>query len=134
MFMGGALYGIRAQTFRKEMRAVNRRTGKTAWIHPAEETGLACVDGTESIMLFLTVSRKARPNAVAIPGLAPQAGQRYSIEGVSRFTGTRLFSYSVVAQIPVPSLRLSTNAAGQLDLEAFGNRVRFLPEQPAVAP
>jgi outer membrane protein assembly factor BamB len=134
MFMGGALYGIRAQTFRKEMRAVNRRTGKIAWIHPAEDAGLACIDGTESVMLFLTVSQKPRANAAAIPGLAMQTGQRYSIEGVSRVTGTRMFSYSVVAQIPVPTLRLSKNAAGQLDLEAFGNRVRFLPEPPAVAP
>ena len=134
MFMGGALYGIRAQTFRKELRAINRRSGKTAWIRPAEETGLACIDGTESVMLFLTVSNKPRANAAAIPGLALQTGQRYSIEGVSRLTGTRLFNYSVVAQIPVPSLRLSTNAAGQMDLEAFGNRVRFIPEQAAVAP
>jgi hypothetical protein len=85
-------------------------------------------------MLFLTVSNKPRANAAAIPGLALQTGQRYSIEGVSRLTGTRLFNYSVVAQIPVPSLRLSTNAAGQMDLEAFGNRVRFIPEQAAVAP
>lgn len=128
ILMFSTLYGIRAEPILKELRAINRRTGKLAWIRPVEESTFACIDGTESVMLILTVSGKQRGNAVALPGLQIQQGQRYVIDGVSRTTGKQMLNYTVVAQIPFPSLRLSADGAGQLDLEAFGNRVRFLPD------
>ena len=134
MVMAGSMYGIRAEPVQKELRAVNRRTGKLAWIRRPQGNTMACIEGTESVMLILTVTGQPRANAAAIPGLALQAGQRYVIEGVARTTGVRRLIYPVVSQIPFPSLRLSSNATGLLDLEAFGNRVRFFIEPDAAKP
>jgi len=134
MVMAGSMYGIRGEPVQKELRAVNRRTGKLAWIRRAQGNTMACIEGTESVMLILAVTGQPRANAAAIPGLALQAGQRYVIEGVARTTGVRRLIYPVVSQIPFPSLRLSSNATGQLDLEAFGNRVRFFIEPDAAKP
>jgi hypothetical protein len=73
----------------------------------------------------IVTNPQANPGPVARLGI--QAGQRYLIDGISRTTGHKLWTYPVVAQAPFPSLRLTSSSNGQLELEAFGNRVRFLP-------
>jgi hypothetical protein len=131
----GSMYGLRARLVHKELRAVNRRTGELAWIRPAEGTMLACFEGTESVLVFVQVVNKSRDNNLNIPGLPGlQSGQRNLIDGISRTTGRPMLSYAPVAQINYSSLRLTRNKAGHLDLEAFGNRVRFVSEPNAAAP
>jgi hypothetical protein len=126
--MAGALYGLRAERVSGELRAVSRRSGMLAWVKPADDKMLACIPGaSESVLLIVRIIDAPQANAGPFPGLANQTGQRYLIDGVSRTTGIKLLTYPVVAQAPFPSLRLTSGTDGMLELEAFGNRVRFLP-------
>ncbi len=131
--MPQVMYGLRAEQVQNEVRAISRRTGQLAWVQPVNDSTLTCFDGAESVMLFIRSSGKPRANAGVIPRLPIQAGQKYVIDAVSRTTGAKRFSYSVVSQYPMPNVQLS-HRAGMFDLEAFGNRVRFLPEATTVSP
>ena len=90
-------------------------------------------------MLLVKISEKAAPLKAAtigpvIPGLMMQSGQHHAIEGISRLTGNKLLEFSVISQLPFRNVRLSGNKFGQLDLEAFGSRVRYFPQHSATTP
>ncbi len=133
--MMARLEGIHGETVQKELRAVSRKTGKLAWVNPVDDTLLACIQGTESVMLLVKVSEKPVANALPmIPGLMMQPGQHHAIEGISRITGQKLLEFAVISQMPFRNVRLRGNMFGQLDLEAFGSRMRFFPQESVVAP
>ena len=133
--VAGAMYGLRAEVISRELRAVNRRSGTLAWVRPAEDNMLACIrGGSDPVMLIVRIVSTPQANPGQVVRLPIQTGQRYLIDGVSRTTGNKLLTYPVVSQAPFPSLRLTSSADGQLDLEAFGNRVRFIPEAPEATP
>lgn len=133
--MAGTMYGIRAEVIKKELRAVNRRSGTLAWVLPAKDDMMACIRGSsDPVMLIVRIVTSPQANQGAVARLGIPSGQRYLIDGISRTTGQTLLTYPVVAQAPFPSLRLSSKSNGQLELEAFGNRVRFLPTSSSGSP
>lgn len=119
--------------------AFSRSTGKLAWVHPLKGSGSLYVDGPDEIVVLAEVNQNAAANIVGgrplnIPGLGIQMGQTYDVKGLSRATGLSRFHYKVAAQRPFPEIRLTRTTANQMDLEAFGNRVRFISAPVAVAP
>ena len=119
--------------------AFSRSTGKLAWVHPLKGAGSLYVDGPDEYVVLAEVNENVAANmgggrALNIPGLGLQMGQTYNVKGLSRATGLSRFSYKVAAQRPFPEIRLTRTTANQLDLEAFGNRVRFVSTPVAVAP
>jgi hypothetical protein len=119
--------------------AFSRSTGKLAWVHPLKRAGSFYVDGPDELVVLAEVNENVPANMgggrpLNIPGLGIQMGQTYTVKGLSRVTGLSRFSYKVAAQRPFPEIRLTRTTANQLDLEAFGNRVRFISSPPATAP
>ncbi|MFO1003508.1 MAG: PQQ-binding-like beta-propeller repeat protein [Planctomycetaceae bacterium] len=119
--------------------AFSRSTGKLAWIRPLKGSGSLYLDGPEEAVVLAEASENVAANAGArrmlnIPGLGIQIGQVYILHGLSRSTGLSRFSYKVSAQRPFPEIRLTKTTANQLDLEAFGNRVRFISASVAASP
>ena len=97
-------------------------TPASAWLDPTADPVLLLV--TNSVR-----KNKANgPQAIAIPGLILPTDRRTTITGLSRMTGTKLFDYTVLSRFPVPSLQFKITPQQHLDLQAFGNRVRFVPE------
>jgi outer membrane protein assembly factor BamB len=120
---------------KKCVMAFSRNTGKLAWVHPLKEAASLYVDGPDEVVLILEGTVNANGGAgrvFNIPGLGIQMGQVYQINGLSRNTGLSRFEYRVSAQRPIPEVRLTKTTPDQLDLEAFGNRIRYI-SSPAVA-
>lgn len=119
--------------------AFSRSTGKLAWAHPLKATGSLYVDGPDEFIVVAEINENAAANLgggrpLNIPGLMIQMGQTYTIKGLSRATGLSRFSYKVAAQRPFSEIRLTRTTANQLDLEAFGHRVRFISSPVATTP
>jgi hypothetical protein len=119
--------------------AFSRSTGKLAWVHPLKASGSLYVDGPDEFIVLAEINENAAANLgggrpLNIPGLMIQMGQTYDVKGLSRATGLSRFSYKVAAQRPFSEIRLTRTTANQLDLEAFGHRVRFLSSPVATAP
>jgi hypothetical protein len=119
--------------------AFSRSTGKLAWVHPLKGAGSLYVDGPDEMVVLAEVNQNVAANlgggrALNIPGLGIQMGQTYTIKGLSRATGLSRFSYKVAAQRPFSEIRLTRTTANQLDLEAFGHRVRFISSPVATTP
>jgi hypothetical protein len=119
--------------------AFSRSTGKLAWAHPLKATGSLYVDGPDELIVVAEINENAAANPgggrpLNIPGLMIQMGQTYTIKGLSRATGLSRFSYKVAAQRPFSEIRLTRTTANQLDLEAFGHRVRFISSPVATTP
>ena len=117
----------------EELRAIDRASGKLRWVWKTDENTSAWLDPTaDPVLLLVTNSvRKNKangPQAIAIPGLILPTDRRTTITGLSRMTGTKLFDYTVLSRFPVPSLQFKITPQQHLDLQAFGNRVRFVPE------
>lgn len=116
----------------RELRAINRVTGKLRWIRSSEENTAAWFDATADPVLLLVTNtaRKNKANgppAIAIPGLVLPTDRKTTVTGLSRMSGNDLFDYQVSSRFPVPSLQFKMAPQGYLDLQAFGNRVRFVP-------
>ncbi len=119
--------------------AFSRITGKLNWVRKLSGPSSLYLDGPEEAIVLAETSGNAAANAGArqllnIPGLGIQVGQVYVLHGLSRTTGLSRFSYKISAQRPFPEIRLTKTTANQLDLEAFGNRVRFISTPVAVSP
>ena len=119
--------------------AFSRSTGKLAWVRPVKASGSLYVDGPEEAIIIAEESENGAPNAggrrvLNIPGVGLQIGQVYVLHGLSRITGNTRFTYKVTAHRPFPEIRLTKTTENQLDLEAFGNRVRFISTPVAVTP
>lgn len=122
---------------KKGVMAFSRNTGKLAWVHPLKAASSLYVDGPEEVVLVLEGTANANAGAgrvFNIPGLGIQMGQVYQIKGLSRNTGISRFEYRVSAQRPIPEVRLTKTTPNQLDLEAFGNRVRYISSPVVAAP
>ena len=119
--------------------AFSRSTGKLAWVRPLKGSGSLYLDGPEEAIVLAEASENAVPNAgfrrmLNMPGLGIQVGQVYVLHGLSRTTGLSRFNYKISAQRPFPEIRLTKTTPNQLDLEAFGNRVRFISAPVAASP
>ncbi|HRA90253.1 MAG TPA: hypothetical protein PK992_19345, partial [Planctomycetaceae bacterium] len=82
------------------------------------------------LLLVTTSARRNNPNRpprIVIPGLILPGERKTTITGLSRMSGTKLFDYDVLSRFPVPSLQFKITPQQHLDLQAFGNRVRFVP-------
>ena len=124
---------------RTSIVAFSRSRGELAWVHPLKGEGSLYVDGPDEYVVLAEVNENVAANlpggrALNIPGLGIQLGQTYTVKGLSRATGLSRFNYKVAAQRPFPEIRLTRTTPNQLDLEAFGNRVRFISSPVAVAP
>ena len=131
--MLGSAGDLQLYPIKKELRAIDRATGKLRWVWDAEESTAAWFEPTVDPILLL-VSFSARVNKanalrpLAIPGLVFPNDRRMTITGLSRISGTKLFDYAVSSRFPVPDLKFKITPQQHLDLQAFGNRVRFVPE------
>lgn len=136
--MLGSMGDLQLYPIKKELRAIDRETGKIRWVWDAEENTAAWFEPTADPILLLvgSTTRVNKVNALpnfAIPGLPMLNGRRTTITALSRISGTRLFDYTVSSRFPVPGLEFKITQQQHLDLQAFGNRVRFVPELPTTA-
>ncbi|MEJ7594061.1 MAG: hypothetical protein WKF77_21175 [Planctomycetaceae bacterium] len=136
--MFGSMGDLPLYPIKKELRAIDRATGKIRWVRDAEENTAAWFEPTtDPILLLVNFSARGnkanglRPNA--IPGLVIPNDRRTTISGLSRIGGAKLFDYTVSSRFPVPGLEFKITPQQHLDLQAFGNRVRFVPELPPTA-
>ncbi|HQX48647.1 MAG TPA: PQQ-binding-like beta-propeller repeat protein [Planctomycetaceae bacterium] len=126
----------------KELRAIDRISGNTRWIWTADQNKTDEQEADKStaawfdpsadpvLLLVTTSARKNNPNRpprIVIPGLILPGERKTTITGLSRMSGTKLFDYDVLSRFPVPSLQFKITPQQHLDLQAFGNRVRFVP-------
>ncbi len=136
--MLGSMGDLQLYPIKKELRAIDRASGKIRWVWDAEENTAAWFEPTADPVLLL-VSFSARgnkanaPRPPGIPGLVMPNDRRTTITAVSRISGTKLFNYNVSSRFPVPGLEFKITPQQHLDLQAFGNRVRFVPEVTAPA-
>ena len=122
----------------KELRAIDRATGKIRWVRETEENTAAWFEPTADPVLLLVTSavRKNRanaPRALVIPGLVMRNDRRTTVTALSRVSGTKIFDYTVTSRFLVPGLDFKITPQQHLDLQAFGNRIRFVPEAAPVA-
>ena len=134
-----ALDSFRIIPVKTAVVAFSRQTGKQAWVRPVKAPASMYLDGPEEVVVFVEEGENAAPNPVGrrvfnIPGLGMQMGQTHVLHGLSRTTGNSRFSYKATVQRPFPEIRLTKTTANQLDLEAYGNRVRFVSTPVAAAP
>ena len=121
-------YGLNVESAQKEIRAVSRRSGMLAWRVPVPEGTFVCVDHSIEPMLLLV--QISNPAGVAKAGGLFPGAQKSVIRGLSRTSGASLFTYPVVTRNPLPGLRIQTNREQSIDLDAFGNRARLVPQWP----
>ena len=136
--MLGSMGDLQLYPIKKELRAIERATGKIRWVWDAEENTAAWFEPTaDPVLLLVGVSARAnKANALrppAIPGLVMPNDRRTTITALSRISGTKLFDYTVSSRFPVPGLEFKITPRQHLDLQAFGNRVRFIPEPAPTA-
>jgi outer membrane protein assembly factor BamB len=122
----------------KEVRAIDRSTGKLRWVWDVDGNTAVWFEPTADPVLLLINStvrqNKANlPRGLAIPGLVMRDDFRATVTALSRVSGTKLFDYTTSLRFPVPRLEFKITPQQHLDLRAFGNRVRFVPEQGPVA-
>jgi len=136
--MLGSIGDLQLYPIKKELRAIDRTTGKIRWVWDAEENTAAWFEPTADPILLLVgfSARGNKANALrnpVIPGLGMPNERRTTITALSRISGTKLFDYTVSSRFPVPGLEFKITPRQHLDLQAFGNRVRFVPEPPPTA-
>jgi hypothetical protein len=134
-----ALDSFRILPVKTAVVAFSRRTGKFAWARPVKGSGSLYLNGPEDIVVLSETLENAVPNAAGrrvlnIPGIGLQIGQGHVLHGLSRATGNSRFSYKMTVHQPLPEIRLTRTTANQLDLEAYGNRVRFISTPVVTAP
>lgn len=130
----GMTYGLQIEPIGEELRVVSRVTGEVIWESEFEDDTMACIRGSLSpVMLLLRNKSEGGPNnRIPLPGLG-NGNQQWSIGGISRMTGKSLLEFNASVRSINTHLHLEILDGGVLDLEAFGNRVRFRP-QTIVAP
>ena len=131
--MLGSMGDLNLYPIQKELRAIDRATGKIRWVREAEENTAAWFEPTaEPVLLLVNFSARKNkdnaPRALVIPGLVMPGDRRTTITALSRISGMKLFDYTVSSRFPVPGLEFKITPQQHLDLQAFGNRVRFIPE------
>jgi len=136
--MLGSVGDLNLYPIQKELRAIDRATGKIRWVWDAEENTAAWFEPTADPVLLLVnfSARKNKdnaPRALVIPGLVMPSDRRTTITALSRISGMKLFDYTVSSRFPVPGLEFKITPQQHLDLQAFGNRVRFIPEATPTA-
>ncbi len=129
--MPSRIYGLQMVPMTRQLRVIDRRKGTLAWSRAIKEGTFLCDDGGQSPVLLLLQTDGEDGAGNPIP-LFARMGQAYRVVGVLKTTGEEVFSYPVVSQTPFPQLRLVIPAAEQIELDALGNRVRFVatPETP----
>lgn len=129
----GMTYGLEAEPIGEQLRVVSRVTGEVIWEGTFEDNTMACIRSNLSPVLLLLQNKSDLPNnGMILPGLG-QGFQKWNIQGISRVTGKPLLDFSASVRTINTHLQLEVLEGGVLDLEAFGNRVRFRP-QTLVAP
>jgi len=137
--MLGTMGDLQLYPITKELRAIDRATGKIRWVRDAEAGVAAWFEPTADPILLLVrfSTRENKANALrnlAIPGLPMPNSIQTTISALSRVSGSKLFDYKVSSRFPVPGLEFKITSRQHLDLQAFGNHVRFIPEQTTVVP
>lgn len=125
MAMPSSVYGLRMIAITQQLRVIDRGTRTLTWTRPLKGNTFLCDDGAPSPVLLLLESENNDPGANPLPIFA-RMGQGYRVIGLLKTTGEELFNYPVVSQTPFPQLRLVIPTAEQMDLDALGNRVRFV--------
>ncbi len=108
----------------KQVQAIDRSTGKLRWVHDVVEKTAVWFEPTSDPVLLLINFTARRKNA--------QDDDRATVTGLSRVSGTQLFDHSVQFRFQRHPLEFQLTPQQQLDLQAFGNRVRFVPEASPV--
>ncbi|MCA9012757.1 MAG: PQQ-binding-like beta-propeller repeat protein, partial [Planctomycetaceae bacterium] len=124
----------------REVRAIDRTSGDLRWIYEAREnTAVWFEPAAHPVLLLLdSTPRKKKVNApplFAFPGLVAHDEYRTTVTALSRNSGTILFEHKVTSRFPGPGLEFIVTPQQILDLQAYGNRVRFIPSTaPATLP
>lgn len=117
----------------KELRAIDRTTGGLRWVYDTREnTAVWFEPAAHPVLLLLDATpRKNKANApplMAFPGLVMQEEYRTTVTALTRNSGTILFEHKATSRFPGPGLEFIVTPQQILDLQAYGNRVRFIPE------
>lgn len=130
MAMPSRMYGLEMVPMSRQVRVIDRRKGTLLWSRAINGLTFLCDDGGQSPVMLLL---QADGDGGGFPiQFFARMGQAYRVVGLLKTTGEEVFSYPVVSQTPFPQLRLVIPTAEQMELDALGNRVRFVatPETP----
>lgn len=109
----------------KQVQAIDRATGKLRWVRDVAEKTAVWFEPTSDPVLLLINLTASRRNA--------QDDYRATVTGLSKVSGTKLFDHSVQFRFQRIPLEFKITPQQYLDLQAFGNRVRFVPESAPIA-
>ena len=118
----------------KELRAIDRVTGKTRWTLTNDDNTNALFDVTgDPVLLLVNFSTRKKPaNApgrLVIPGLGVPNHNQSLVTAYSRISGEKLFQHNVMTRFPSMNLEFKVTPQKHLDLRAFGSRIRFVPQE-----
>lgn len=121
-----SVYGLKMVPVARQLRVIDRETGTLAWSREVKENTFLCDDGGQSPVLLIVQMEGEDGGMNAVPAFGLRMGQSYRVFGLLKSSGHEVFSYPVVSQTPFPQMRLTVNSLEQLELDALGNRVRFV--------
>ncbi len=121
-----SVYGLKMVPVARQLRVIDRETGTLAWSREVKENTFLCDDGGQSPVLLIVQMEGEDGGMNAVPAFGLRMGQSYRVVGLLKSSGHEVFSYPVVSQTPFPQMRLTVNSLEQLELDALGNRVRFV--------
>ncbi len=116
-----------------QLRAVNRVSGKVSWDARFSKPTFAGFHSESGPFLLIMndESPDAKMNRMVMPGLGGTA-QKWSIRGFSRLDGKAKLNFTTQIRAVNGYVSLKQLENGVQDLEAFGNRVRFVPTKSTV--
>lgn len=121
-----SVYGLKMVPVARQLRVIDRETGTLAWAREVNSNTFLCDDGGQSPVLLIVQMEGDEAGANAIPAFGLRMGQSYRVFGLLKSSGKEVFNYPVVSQTPFPQMRLTVSSLEQLELDALGNRVRFV--------
>ena len=124
------MMGVRVSPLNSWMQAIDRETGQMRWQIDAREITTATFDSWSSpIMVLVQLENRNAANAAAF--LGRPNGWRLKCRGILKSTGKTIFEQALSYKLPTSNIHVSTSVDHVIDFDAFGNKIRFVPESVA---
>ena len=135
--MGAAIArigGRESVAYSGRIAAIDRANGGVRWIVDANSaTQISFDQPTSPVLLMLSADSQHRQPLIPGGGVIGQQGNPSTIvRGIHKITGTELFTHRLQSRFFVTFVRLAPGPGDgrSIDVEAYGSRIRFVPEKP----
>jgi len=107
-----------------QLRAFDRVSGELKWTYDIPDTAAVTFDRPLMPMLMLIRMRRGERGPAALV----QQLHQLSFQALAKSTGELKFEHRTSSRHPVPVLQIDARPNKVVDVEAFGSRVRFVPQ------